>query len=236
MDRSDVTSRLVDEQTERLVATASGLTDEQVRGPSLCSGWSRGHVLAHLARNAEGIARAARAATTGSAETMYAGQAERDADIEAGAGRPARDLAADVRDTAAELSPVLAQVHPHALKDVTFERTPGGERVFASRLPFMRLREVVIHHVDLDSGFDFGDIPDDVAQLFLRDAAKRLDATEGAPAVALETAEGDHLTARGGGVTVRGSRAGMLRWLLRQDPRDVTTSDPAGLPDLPRGF
>lgn len=236
MDRSDVTSRLVDEQTERLVSTASTLSDEQVRGPSLCEGWSRGHVLTHLARNAEGIARAVRAATTGSDETMYAGPAERDADIESGAGRPAADLAADVRDTAALLSPVLAQVHPHELRDVTFERTPGGERVFAARLPFMRLREVVIHHIDLDFGFDFGDIPSDVAELFLRDAAKRLDVTDGAPAVTLETTEGDHLVVHGGGVTVRGSRAGVLRWLLRQDAREVATPDAAGLPELPRGF
>lgn len=234
MDRSDVTNRLVTEQTARLIATAVALSDEDVRRPSLCEGWSRGHVLAHLARNAEGIARAARAATTGSGETMYAGQAQRDLDIEAGAGRSARELADDVRVTAADLAPWLEQVLPHELKDVTFERTPGGERVYAARLPFMRLREVVIHHVDLDAGFGFEDVEAEVAELFLRDAAKRLSITAGAPGLTIETDEGDHLVVGDGAVTVRGPRAGMLRWLLRQDPRDVTPD--RDLPTLPKGF
>lgn len=235
MDQSDVTALLVNEQTDRLMTTAASLTDEDVRGASLCEGWSRGHVLAHVARNAEGIARAARAATTGSGEAMYAGQAERDAEIEAGARRSARELVDDVRHTAAELAPYLEAIHPHELKDVTFERTPGGERVYAARLPFMRLREVVIHHIDLDAGFGFEDIGnDDLSELFLRDAAKRLGATPGAPGLTIDTAEGDHLVVGDGGTDVTGPRAGMLRWLLRQDGRDVTSED--ALPELPKGF
>ncbi|EWT07032.1 hypothetical protein N864_13350 [Intrasporangium chromatireducens Q5-1] len=235
MDQSDVTALLVNEQTDRLMTTAASLTDEDVRGASLCEGWSRGHVLAHVARNAEGIARAARAATTGSGEAMYAGQAERDAEIEAGARRSARELVDDVRHTAAELAPYLEAIHPHELKDVTFERTPGGERVYAARLPFMRLREVVIHHIDLDAGFGFEDIGnDDLSELFLRDAAKRLGATPSAPGLTIDTAEGDHLVVGDGGTDVTGPRAGMLRWLLRQDGRDVTSED--ALPELPKGF
>ncbi|WP_347350704.1 maleylpyruvate isomerase family mycothiol-dependent enzyme [Intrasporangium sp.] len=234
MDRSDVTSRLVDEQTDRLLTTVGALTDADVRGPSLCDGWSRGHVLAHLARNAEGIARAARAATAGSGEPMYAGDAQREADIEAGAGRPAHELAEDVRRTAAELAPVLARVHPLELRDVTFERTPGGEHVFAARLPFMRLREVAVHHVDLDAGFGFADIDGAVGELLLRDAARRLELTDGSPGLRLETAEGDRVIVGDGRLTVRARRAGMLRWLLRRDPREVTGDGP--LPMLPRGF
>ena len=235
MDQSDVTTLLVNEQTDRLLTTAASLTDADVRGPSLCEGWSRGHVLAHVARNAEGIARAARAATSGSGEAMYAGQAERDAEIEAGARRSARELVDDVRETAAELAPYLEEVHPHDLKDVTFERTPGGERVYAARLPFMRLREVVIHHIDLDAGFGFEDIDDAaVAELFLRDAAKRLGATPDAPGLTIDTAEGDHLVVGDGRTRVTGPRAGMLRWLLRQDGSEVTSED--ALPELPKGF
>jgi maleylpyruvate isomerase len=235
MDQSDVTALLVDEQTDRLLATAAALSDEDVRGPSLCEGWSRGHVLTHLARNADGIARAARAATTGSGETMYAGQAERDAEIEEGARRSARELVDDVRHSAAQLAPLLEAIHPRELKDVTFERTPGGERVYAARLPYMRLREVVIHHIDLDAGFGFEDIGDDaLSELFLRDAAKRLGATQGAPGLTIETPEGDNLVVGDGGVTVSGPRAGMLRWLLRQDARDVSADRP--LPELPKGF
>ena len=35
----------------------------------------------------------------------------------------------------------------------TFERTPGGRVIRYAAIPGMRLREVEIHHVDLDAGF-----------------------------------------------------------------------------------
>ena len=35
------------------VRTAAGLDDEAIRADSLCQGWTRAHVLSHLARNAE---------------------------------------------------------------------------------------------------------------------------------------------------------------------------------------
>ena len=34
----------------------------------------------------------------------------------------------------------------------TFERTPGGRVIRYAAIPGMRLREVEIHHVDLDAG------------------------------------------------------------------------------------
>jgi len=45
----------IDEATGRLTADVCGLTDEQAREQSLLAGWSRGHVLTHLARNADGL-------------------------------------------------------------------------------------------------------------------------------------------------------------------------------------
>ena len=43
------------ESTDRLLATAGALTGAQVAGPSRLPGWTRGHVLTHLARNADGF-------------------------------------------------------------------------------------------------------------------------------------------------------------------------------------
>ena len=81
-------------QTELLLDTARGLTDPDA--PSLCEGWSRGHVLSHVARNAQAIGRLAGWAVSGTPAAMYpGGAAGRDADIEAGAGRPAVELRAD---------------------------------------------------------------------------------------------------------------------------------------------
>src|ERR1035441_5721059 len=43
--------------TARLLATSAGFTDAQVREPSLLPGWTRGHGLSHVARNADGLDR-----------------------------------------------------------------------------------------------------------------------------------------------------------------------------------
>src|SRR5438045_4511091 len=87
--------------TDRVLATATALSDAQAREPSLLPGWSRGHVLTHIARNADGMVNLLRWARTGTQTPMYASAESRAADIEAGGGRPAAGLAAAVRMPAA---------------------------------------------------------------------------------------------------------------------------------------
>src|SRR5579859_308739 len=86
--------------TDRVLATAAALTDAQAREPSLLPGWTRGHVLTHIARNADGLRNLLIWARTGTEVPMYASAQARNDDIEAGAGRPAAGLAADVRESA----------------------------------------------------------------------------------------------------------------------------------------
>ena len=57
--------------TALLVEHTATLAD--VRAPSLCEGWSRAHVLAHVARNAEAIQRLAQWAVDGAPRPMYPG-------------------------------------------------------------------------------------------------------------------------------------------------------------------
>jgi maleylpyruvate isomerase len=82
----------------RMLASASLMTDADCRGPSLLPGWSRGHVLTHWARNADGQSRMLAAAMHGEIAAQYpGGDAQRESDIEAGAARPARLILSDVR-------------------------------------------------------------------------------------------------------------------------------------------
>ena len=90
--------------TGRLLATASALSDAQAREPSLLPGWTRGHVLCHIARNADGMVNLLNWARTGTETPMYASAESRTADIEAGAGRHAAELTADVRESAARFA------------------------------------------------------------------------------------------------------------------------------------
>src|SRR5919112_2556425 len=102
----------LEEQTALVVQTARGLDDAAVRGPSLCPGWTRGHLLTHLARNADGLVNVAHSAVSGHLVPMYKSAAARNADVEAGAGRPAATLATDVENAAQRLAEELRRVPP----------------------------------------------------------------------------------------------------------------------------
>ena len=101
------------------------------------------------------------------------------------------------------------------------------------RVPFMRLRELVYHHVDLDAGYTFEQVDPDLVALFLDDAVARLGSDEDAPALTITTDEGDHHLVGGGGVSVTGSRAGVLLWLARGLGEGVRCD--GDLPRLPFG-
>src|SRR5829696_3975021 len=87
---------------QRVLATLEGLTDDQARSPSLLPNWSIGHVLTHLARNADSFVRLLSAAERGGIVEQYeGGAAGRAAAIEAGAGRPGDALVEDLRTSIA---------------------------------------------------------------------------------------------------------------------------------------
>jgi maleylpyruvate isomerase len=220
---------LLERHTALLEATADGLDD--VTGPSLCAGWTRGHVLTHLARNAEAIARMVGAAVDGTGEAMYPSDEARDADIDAGAGRDAPTQAADVRATDRDVAAALARLGAeHAERPV--ERTPGGRLVPAGRLGFMRLREVVLHHLDLDAGFDLGDVEPDLLGVLLDEEVTRLRASDDPPDLTLRAVDGSQWTVGVGTTTVSGTPAALLGWLAR-GLTDGVSGDP--LPQLPDG-
>ena len=130
-----------------VVATLQLLTDEQVRQPSRLPDWTVGHVATHIARNAEGHVRMFDAAVRGEVAEMYPGGTDqRTGDIEAGSGRSAAELLADVSATAAKLEATWAAM-PHDAwsgRGITF----AGESTMSDLL-FIRWRETTVHHADL---------------------------------------------------------------------------------------
>lgn len=136
--------------TAGLDGAIAGLSDADVRAPSRLPGWTRGHVLTHLARNAEGGTRLLDWARTGVPGYEYESVAARAAAIEQGAGRSAAVLVADVR-RAADGFFAAADAMPAWAWQRTVRWTTGHEAEAALIVP-MRLGEVLIHHVDLDIG------------------------------------------------------------------------------------
>ena len=219
----------VDAQTAGLLHTARTLGDG--RASSLCAGWTRGHVLTHVARNADGLAALVRSAVDGTGETMYTSPEVRDADIEAGAGRPAAELVDDVERTARALAEQLARLGPEQA-EVRLERTPGQFVVKGKNIPFMRLRELVYHHVDLLAGFEFADVDAEVQRVLVGEEVRRLRACDPPPDLTLRTPDGDEWTVGAGTASVEGDRGALLGWLGRGLTTGLT-GEP--LPALPEG-
>lgn len=121
-------------------------------------------MLTHLARNADGHRRMLDAAAEGRVADQYEDGLEgRAAEIEAGAARSIGELVADVRRSIWALEAAWAAS--------TWEgegRHSFGGLVPISDLPFRRLRETSLHHVDLDIGYELDDLPADYIRLELR--------------------------------------------------------------------
>jgi maleylpyruvate isomerase len=121
------------------------------RRPSRLPGWSVGHLLTHIARNADSVVWRLEGAARGEVRDQYPGGLEQRAgDIEAGAGRPAAELVRDVQQTADAVERVMADLSPAAW-DAPSRTSKGG--VEDSRdAALSRWREVVVHHGDLGLG------------------------------------------------------------------------------------
>ena len=132
---------------QRLLADLDSLEDAEVGRPSLLPGWTVGHVLTHLARNADSHRLVLEAAARGEAAERYpGGREQRRGDIEAGAGRPAAALVEDVRRSIWQLEAAWPAVPAEGWEVVS---TSLGRAEPVADLPFLRWREVEVHHADL---------------------------------------------------------------------------------------
>jgi maleylpyruvate isomerase len=147
----------------RLFAAIDGLPDDVARRPSRLPGWSVGHLLTHLARNADSGVRRLAGAARDEVVDQYPGGAEgRDAEIEEGAARPAAELVADVRESALACERAAAEL-PDGAWD-RLGRAVGGGTHTMRRVIVSRIREVELHHVDLGLGYEPTDWPEDFAR------------------------------------------------------------------------
>jgi maleylpyruvate isomerase len=213
---------------ERLLSTAAALTDDDVRVCSPLPGWTRGHVLTHIARAADSRTRLLTAARTGVDLPQYDDEAHREREIRQGAGRPAADLAADLR-TALRRFLRTAADQPDDSWDVPVRWLGGGRRPVHGVVPSM-LREVEVHHTDLATGHR----PDDWPQVFV---ARELAATVGelrdspdAPSMVLcvDGNQVPHVVGEGRQPRVSGSAAELLGWLIGRTDGSALTIDPPG--------
>jgi maleylpyruvate isomerase len=135
---------------ERLLRTVGRMRPEQVFEPSALPGWTRGHVLAHLARNADGLVNLLTGARTGTPVPMYPSQEARDRGIEEGSARPLDEQLADLRGAAQRFAAAAAAM-PQDAWTVEVPHRLGPFPAFVALRK--RCSEVEYHHVDL--GLDY---------------------------------------------------------------------------------
>jgi maleylpyruvate isomerase len=212
--------------TDRLLTALAGLDNASLAEPSRLPAWSRGHVLAHLARNADALVNVLQG------RPMYPGTEARNADIERDAPRPLAAQIDDVRESAARF-----QAAGDAPADWT--RTVelrNGITDSASRVPFRRWAEVELHHVDLGIGYELEDVPAEFLERETAFLADRFSGHSDIPATRLTDgtrAWSTGRTAEEPAITVTGRPADLVGWLAGR--RDGAALEVRGgeLPKLP---
>ncbi|WP_435156511.1 maleylpyruvate isomerase family mycothiol-dependent enzyme [Amycolatopsis sacchari] len=147
----------VEDGSRLFTAQVAALDEPGMAQPSLLPGWTRKHVVAHVAANAEALGNLVHWAKTGEPTPMYPSREQRDADIEAGATLPASRLVAWLEEAVRELDTAMDGLSGTGWQAEV--RTAQGKPVPATAIPWLRAREVWLHAVDLGTGVTFADLP-----------------------------------------------------------------------------
>lgn len=219
----------VREATERLLNAVAKLDNASLSEESHLPGWTRGHILAHLARNADALV------NVFEGRPMYESAAARDADIERDSGRPLEEHLTDLRDSAARF---LATAEPAQDWQRTVELR-NGVTDRAANVPFRRLVEVELHHVDLNIGYELSDLPDEFAEREIAFLADRWSGRPDVPPVTLRYPDGRFVARTGGTegtpVVLSGAQDDLLGWLAGRGLKGAHLAIEAGdaVPELP---
>lgn len=221
----------VQDGQQRLEQAVARLPTSAVAEPSALDGWSRGHVLAHLSRNADALVNLLSWARSGARTPMYDSPEQRNADIEAGAGRLLAEQQADLRASARRFAEKAAMMSDRDW--AARVANAQGAEIPAAHVPWMRVREVWIHLVDLRLGVGVEEFPADLAWTLTQEVAGWM---SGKVEVAVELAAPGHGSVRLGSSVPQGSLSGSPRrlaaWLTgRAGPELLQTS--GKIPKLP---
>jgi maleylpyruvate isomerase len=162
----------LDHATQRLLGTARVIAEPDLRAPSLLPGWTRAHVLAHLARGADAMRNLLVGARAGQHRPAYVSGQARAAGIEHGAGLTAKELLADLASSAMAFRIVSRQLPDDAWQFQV--RVLDSARFPAAQLLTRRLVEVELHHCDLGTGYGPADWPAAFATMELAEPMRSL--------------------------------------------------------------
>lgn len=206
--------------TQLLLGHTIAITDDQWQQPSRLPGWTRAHVASHLARNADAMRRLVRSLLLHGPAQLYPPELDRMEQIEEGSHRSALDLQIDMDTSAGLLHESFNQLEESG--DDRPLRLSDTVEIGAQLLPLARLGEVVVHHVDLDCGYDMYDIDGDIATLLLQWTVLTAAGSWPHQAVSMTASSGFTGTLGEGEPTeVTGTDQALLGWLVGRLPADT---------------
>jgi maleylpyruvate isomerase len=185
--RPDQTLTWVQDGTERLRAQLAGLSDAALDGPTALPGWNRSYLFSHLAANADALCNLLYWARTGEERRMYASAQARDEGIAAGALAPSAELRARFDSAAAALAADFDAMTDEAWGAKVI--TAQGLTRSASEIPWMRVREVYIHAIDLAAGTTYADLPPEFVSALIDEVTVSRSAKGGGPALVIAAAD-----------------------------------------------
>jgi len=217
------TLRTVAESTEHLLRSVAELEPGELSRPSALPGWTRGHVLAHLARNADSLVNLLDSARTGRDIPQYASSKAREQGIQDGAGRPLAEQLDDLRASHARFTEAAAKLPDEAWSAEIRHR--AGYLFPAYELPWKRLMELEYHHVDLDAGYTPAHWPEAFAAAELVRLAGQFASADGLPPVLLAADDRDVRVSLGPAgaepeLTVEGPVRALTAWLSGRSDGD----------------
>jgi maleylpyruvate isomerase len=231
------------ELTERLLLARRGtsyfaqrlaeITDEEMFDDTLLNGWTRKHLLAHVAYNAAALCRLLDWAATGVETPMYKSVQQRNQEISEGATLASGALRSLFDHTTARLNEKWRHLPPSAWNAEVL--TVQGRLIPASDTAWLRTREVWIHAVDLASGGRFAEIPDLVLTALLFDIVKAWRTAGLGSDLVLEITGTSPVAIQGGQLeprVVRGTLPAIVRWAAGRGA--VGVSSTGELPEPPR--
>jgi maleylpyruvate isomerase len=210
---------------ERAVARlVDGLTDDDLAAPSALPDWSRAHVVAHLARNADALVNLLTWARTGVETPMYPSREARNAGIETTAAQPPQELRADYSAACARFADAVGAL-PEPAWTATLHNAQGRPMP-ATEVPWMRAKEVWVHGVDLAAGLAFTDLPTEFAIALVDDVLALFAARDQTVDVRIVATDAERTWGTGEPV-VTGPVSAIAAWLTRSDASGLTGPVPA---------
>jgi maleylpyruvate isomerase len=204
------------------------LSDDDLAAPSGLPDWSRAHVVAHLARNADALVNLLTWARTGIETPMYPSREAREAGIAETAALDAARLRTELVAATARFVDAVRGLPGEAWSARV--RTLLGREVPATEVPWMRCIEVVVHAVDLDAGVGFADVDEGLQAAICEEVLASWARRGETPDIVLFAGDREWGS---GAVAVSGPLPAVTGWLTGRSRGEELTAD-GDLPALPR--